>query len=164
MKGANKFWIIAVVLLLLINVAMLIYMMKGKRRVGKKQAGKAPFEMMVKELNMTDQQQADYKKMKEAHFTAIRPVFDSIRSVKKSLFNLVKADAVSDSLISQQSALIAEQQAIADKATIEHFRKVRALFSGDQQQKFDEFIQKMMQRRKGGGPGGKGDSADRKPE
>lgn len=162
MKGAsNKILTIAVILLLLVNVAMLVFMLKGRKHGDRRQGGKSPFEMMVKELNMTEQQQTEFKKMKEDHFTNIRPVMDSVRSLKRSMFELVKEENLNDSLVNRYSAMIAEQQAIADKATINHFRKVRALFTGDQQKKFDDFVQKMMQRRRG--PGNKGgDSADKK--
>jgi Spy/CpxP family protein refolding chaperone len=147
----NKILTIAVILLLLVNVAMLIFMLKGRGHHDMKNRGGGPFDMMVKELNMTDSQQKEFKKLKDEHFTAIRPVFDSVRSLKKSLFGLIKEENVNDSLVNSYSALISEQQAIIDKLTITHFRKVRALFSGDQQKKFEDFVQKMMQRR---GPGG----------
>jgi Spy/CpxP family protein refolding chaperone len=152
---SNKILTIAVVLLLLVNVAMLVFMLKGRghhdfqRRDGRGEA----FEMMVKELNMTEQQQTDFKKMKAEHFKNIGPVFDSIKTLKKSLFDLVRAETINDSIVSKYSSLIAEQQALVDKATINHFRQVRALFAGDQQKKFDDFVQKMMQRRMAG-PGG----------
>lgn len=141
----NKILTIAVVLLLLVNVAMLIFMLKGRGHHEMKKRGGGPFEMMVKEMNMTDQQQTQFKKLKDDHFTAIKPVFDSIRTLKKSLFGLVKEENVNDSLVNNYSALIAQQQAIIDKLTINHFRKVRALFSADQQQKFDSITQRMIQ-------------------
>jgi Spy/CpxP family protein refolding chaperone len=141
----NRILTIAVVLLLVVNAAMLIFMLKGRGHHDMKKQGGSPFDMMVKELNMTEQQQTEFKKLKDAHFTAIKPVFDSVRSLKKSLFGLVKEENLNDSLVNKYSALISEQQSIADKLTINHFRKVRALFSGDQQKKFDDFTQKMIQ-------------------
>lgn len=158
MKGvSNKVLVIAVVLLLLVNVTMLIFMLKG-RKYGHRKMGKPPFERMAEELKMTDQQKTEYKKMKEEHMAAIRPAADSMRAIKKAMFSLVKADNITDSLVDHYSTLLAQQQAVADKATVHHFRKVRALFSGDQQRQFDEFVQKMMQRRRGGP-----DSANKKP-
>ena len=143
----NKILTIAVVLLLIVNVVMLVCMMKGRGHHGmKKQGGKGgPFDMMVKEMNMNEQQQTEFKKLKDEHFTAIKPVFDSVRTLKKSLFGLVKEENINDSLVNNYSALIAQQQAIIDKLTINHFRKVRALFSADQQKKFDSITQKMIQ-------------------
>jgi protein CpxP len=158
----NKVLVIALVLLLLVNVAMLVFFLKGRkhREPGKRSDA---IEMMKKDVGMTDQQVANFKKLKADHFKNVGPVFDSIKTLKKSMFELVKADAVNDSVVSNYSGLIAEQQSIVDKATINHFRTVRALFTGDQQKKYDDFIQKMMQRRMKGGPGGKGrDSADKK--
>jgi Spy/CpxP family protein refolding chaperone len=149
----NRILTIAVVLLLLVNVAMLIFMLKGRGHHEMKNRSGGPFDMMVKELNMTEQQQTDFKKLKAEHFKNIGPVFDSIKTLKKSLFDLVKAETINDSVMSKYSGLIAEQQALVDKATINHFRKVRSMFSGDQQKKFEEFVQKMMQRR--GGPQGR---------
>lgn len=146
----NKILTIAVVLLLLVNVVMLVCMMRGRGHHDMKNQGGNPFDRMVKELNMTEQQQTEFKKLKDEHFAAIKPVFDSVRTLKKSFFGLVKEENVNDSLVNNYSSLISQQQAIIDKLTINHFRKVRALFSGDQQKKFDDFVQKMMQRR---GPG-----------
>jgi Spy/CpxP family protein refolding chaperone len=148
----NKVLTIAVVLLLLVNVAMLIFMLKGRGHHEARYEGSrgGPFDRMVKELNMTEQQQTEFKKLKDEHFAAIKPVFDSVRALKKSLFDLVKAENVNDSLVNNYSSLISQQQAIIDKLTINHFRKVRTIFSGDQQKKFEDFVQKMMQRR---GPG-----------
>lgn len=153
MKNSNnKILTIAVVLLMLTNIALVVFMLKGRNHhQGKGPGGKGdPFEMMVKELNMTELQQTEFKKLKEEHFKAISPVSDSVRVLKQSLFGLVKEERVNDSLINKYSNLISEQQSIADKLIINHFRKVRALFSGDQQKKFDAFVQKMMQRRKAG--------------
>src|SRR5258705_11458996 len=147
----NRVLTVAVILLLLVNAAMLIFMLKGRGHHDMKKQGGGPFDTMVKELSMTEQQQTEFKKLKDEHFTAIKPVFDSVRTLKKSLFGLVKEENVNDSLVNNYSVLISQQQAIIDKLTINHFRKVRALFSGDQQKKFDDFVQKMMQRR---GPGG----------
>ena len=147
----NRILTIAVVLLLVVNVAMLIFMLKGRSHHDMKYRGGGPFDMMVKELNMTEQQQTEFKKLKDEHFAVIKPVFDSVRTLKKSLFGLVKEENVNDSLVNNYSGLISQQQAIIDRLTINHFRKVRTLFSGDQQKKFDDFVQKMMQRR---GPGG----------
>jgi len=157
----NRILTIAVILLLVVNVAMLVFLLKTRGHHDMKRQGGAPFDMMVKELNMTDSQQKEFKKLKDEHFTAIRPVFDSVRTLKKSLFGLVKEENVNDSLVNKYSTLISEQQSIIDKLTITHFRKVRALFSGDQQKKFEDFVQKMMERRMAG-PGNHHNDSTRK--
>jgi hypothetical protein len=144
-NSTNKILVVALVLLLLVNIAMLVFIIKGKERPARRQ-GKAPFERMVKELNMSDQQRKQYDSLREVHFSAIRPLFDSMRTLRQALFNQMKADTLNEQIIRGFSAQISDKQALADRLTLLHFRNVRALFSGDQQRKFDEFVQKMMQR------------------
>lgn len=155
MNSNNKILSVAVVLLIIVNIALVIFMIKGKGRPGERKGGE-PFEMMVKELNMTDQQQKDFKVQKEEHFKSIRPLFDSLRRAKTSLFSLIKLPEASDSLVDLYTRKISEQQSTIDKLTYAHFKKVRSLFTAEQQPKFDEFVLKMMQH------GGRRDSSNKK--
>lgn len=136
---------IAVALLLLVNIALVIFMVKGRKKASHKE-GRDPFAMMVKELDMSEQQQTDYKAQKEEHFKVIRPLFDSLRSAKTAFFALTKEANVSDSLVNAYSLRITERQSEIDKLTFAHFKRVRGLFTPEQQPKFDTFVQKMMQR------------------
>lgn len=143
----NKILTIAVVLLLIINIALVIFMVNEKNHDATKKTAKTePFEMMVKELSMTEQQQKDYKQQKEEHLKNIKPLFDSLRTAKSAFYALVKEDNVSDSLVNVYGQRIANNQLTIDKITFAHFKKIRTLFTAEQQPKFDTFVQKMMQR------------------
>jgi len=157
-NSTTRILTIAVILLLLVNGTML-YFMLNKRGGDKRPDRRGGMEsVMAKELNMSEQQQADYKKMKEEHFNSVRPLFDSLRVAKQAFFNLAKDSVANDSLAEVYSNKVASIQKMADKQMLEHFRKVRNMFSGDQQKKFDEFMAKMMQGRK------RDSSNKRKPE
>lgn len=147
---SNRFLTIAVVLLLLVNIAMIVFMVRGRNHHDLKHPGKpgSPFETMEKELNMDDKQKEEVKKLRDEHFAGIRPLFDSIRAAKTAFFSLVKDPNVTDSQLNVYDKRITDIQSTIDKLTFAHFKSVRALFNADQQQKYDEFIQKMMQRRK----------------
>ncbi len=151
----NRSLTIAVVFLLLTNIALVFFMLNKKQQGDKKRSRVDPSEMMVKELNMTEQQQKDYKLQKEEHLKNIKPLFDSVRAAKTAFFALVKDENAGDSLVNAYSLRISEKQSAIDKLTFAHFRKVRNLFTAEQQPKFDQFVQKMMQR-------GKKDSASNK--
>ncbi len=110
--------------------------------------------MMVKELNMTPDQQKQFREMKDAHFQSIKPLFDSMRAEKSALIDLLKEKEVSDSLFTTYNKSILDKQARIDRLTFDHFRKVRTLFTPEQQPRFDSLLRKMMARRR--------DSADRK--
>ena len=155
--SGNKILIGAVVLLLLVNIALVVFMIKEKNsHKGRYQGGKGDAsEMMAKELNMTEEQKKAHKQLKEEHFKNIKPLFDSLRSAKTAFYSLVKDSVVSDSMINAYSQRINEKQSVIDKLTFAHFKRIRNLFTAEQQPKFDQFVQKMMQR-------GRKDSADKK--
>lgn len=153
----SKILTIAAALLLLINIGLVAFILLQKKKGGgKKQGGKEPFEMMVRELGMSEQQQKDYKQLKEEHFKNVRPLFDSIRAAKTAFFALIKDTTISDSILNIHSQKISIKQAELDRVTFSHFRRARNIFTPEQQPNYDAFIQKMMMR-------GKRDSAKRKP-
>jgi len=110
----------------------------------------------VKTLKMTDQQQADFKKMKEEHFKMVKPYFDSVRVAKRAFFDLVKNPALNDSLMEVYSLRVFEKQSMLDKITLNHFRNVRNIFTAEQQPGYDSLLRKMWSGR------GKKDSAAKK--
>ncbi len=149
MKNSNnKILTIAVVLLLIVNIALVAFMIQGRKKgAARHGSGKGdPSEMMAKELNMTEQQKKDHKLLKEEHFKNIKPLFDSVKAAKTAFFSLLKDSVVSDSILNTYSQRISERQAAIDKLTFAHFKRIRNLFTAEQQPKFDAFVQKMMQR------------------
>ncbi len=137
---------IAVVLLLITNLVLVAFMVMDKKKPGEKRnqgfRAEAP-EVMVKTLNMTEQQQADFKKMKEEHFKMVKPYFDSVRVAKRAFFDLVKNPSINDSLIQLYSSRVCEKQASLDKITLNHFRSVRNIFTAEQQPGYDSLLRKM---------------------
>ena len=148
--STTKILTIAVILLLLVNIAMLIFMLnRGKRPHDAKNPrgkGNDPFEMLAKELNMTDEQRSTHLKLRDEYFNSVRPLFDSVRTAKEEFFGLIKEPNVNERLVDSFANRIAERQFAADKLTFEHFRRVRALYNPDQQKKYDELVIKMIQR------------------
>jgi hypothetical protein len=51
---------------------------------------------------------------------------------------------------------VTDLQSFIDRQTFDHFRRVRSLYSGEQQKKYDDLVQKMMMQK------GRRDSAGRK--
>jgi Spy/CpxP family protein refolding chaperone len=154
-NNTTRILTIAVILLLVANIALVFIIMRGRKGPDRRDGRKDPSEMMSKELNMTDQQEKDFKSLKEAHFKNVKPLFDSIRASKTAFFSLIKDPNVSDSLINASEQQVLSQQARLDKLTFDHFKRVRALFTPEQLPRYDSFINKMMDRRRGGDRQGK---------
>jgi predicted phosphohydrolase len=148
-NSTNKVLTIAVVLLLITNIALVAFMVFGKgKKIGRRVGGKDPSEMMAKELGMTEDQKKQHKLLKEEHFKTQKPYFDSLRAAKTAFFQLTKVPDVNDTTINNYYQKVINWQSQIDKLTFAHFRKVRTLFKAEQLPKYDEFIQKMMQRGK----------------
>lgn len=150
---------IAVVLLLITNLVLVAFMVMDRKKSGDRRnegfRAEAP-EVMVKTLKMSDQQQTDFKKMKEEHFKMVKPYFDSVRVAKRAFFDLVKNPSINDSLIQLYSSRVCDKQALLDKITLNHFRSVRNIFTADQQPGYDSLLRKMWSGR------GKKDSSGKK--
>ncbi len=147
-NSTNKFLTIAVVLLLLANITLVAFLVMGKDKKPTARDGKSPFDKMVNELGMNESQKKQFDSLRTVHFGTIRPLFDSIRATRQTLFNLMKEETLNDSLVTVYTNSIAEKQTRADKLTVNHFRTVRKMFSGDMQKKYDDMVQKMLQRGK----------------
>lgn len=149
MKYPNsKILIIAVVLLLITNIGLVALMVSGRGKdTGKGHRGRSePFELMVKELGLTEQQQKTFRQLKEEHSISTKPLFDSLRAAKAAFFTLLKEENINDSMLNSYSLRVNEKQAALDRVLFLHLKKVRGLCSAEQQPKFDAFVQKMMQR------------------
>ncbi len=153
MKSNNKILSIAVALLLITNIALVIFMLKGKNQPDTKRSGGKgdPFENMAKELKMTEQQKKEHLQFRDEYFKIVRPLFDSVRSAKSAFFALVKDSTATDSMVNLYNRRHSDIQFTIDSLTFKHFNRVRALYTGDQQKKYDEMVQKMMQRQNGRG-------------
>ncbi len=149
MKTSNKILTIAVVLLLLVNIGLIIFLMKCRDHSQTNRSGKGnSFEMMDKELNMTEQQKVEVKKLREVHFPLIHPLFDSVRTAKTAFFALLKEPDVSDSVLNAYNKRVTDFQATIDKLAYTHFQRIRNLLDSTQKSKYDQFILKMVQRGK----------------
>lgn len=145
-SSANRILTIAVVFLLITNIALVAFMVFGKNKRGRGGAGKKedPFEMIEKEIGMSPEQKKTHLQYREEYFKTIRPLFDSVRLAKAAYFGLAKDTAASDSTLQAGYKKITDLQQVIDKQTFDHFRRVRVIYSGEQQKKYDDLVQKMM--------------------
>lgn len=151
----SRFLKIIIIVLLLINVGTLGYLWIGHRRPPRhmgqpdgppgphghgERAGAAAF--LYEELQLSDAQEAAYKKMREQHHATVMSIRDDMRQSKKALYGLLKSTDSNAIKIEEQRWLdsLAAQQRRIEYITYLHFREVRALCTPQQQQKFDDVI------------------------
>jgi Spy/CpxP family protein refolding chaperone len=145
----NKLLAFAAVALLIIN-GVLVYFLWNEK---KKPHGSGPRNWFAEQLKLDSNQKKEHKKLREAHFESLKPLFDSTNSYKATLYNLIKEGSVDDSLANSYSDKIAMLNKEIRTKTMNHLKEVRAVLSAEQKIKFDEMVIKMMSRKEG--PSGK---------
>ena len=151
----NKLLVFSTIALLIINIVLVYFLWNNKHKSPRKERGGERGDWVVNELKLDDQQKAEHKKLKDAHFANIKPVFDSISASRRQLYQLLKEATPNDSLVDHYTRLIGEQHTRISKYTFEHFRQLRAICNPEQQVKLDSVVQRIVldMGRKGGKQG-----------
>lgn len=148
----NRNLLIIIAVLLLTNVAVLVYFL------GQKKPEKAAMpdsvkdnknfvaEMLQKEVGFSDEQTAKYKELKGKQREKIRPMYDDMRKAKDSLFRLLSYPDTSDSVMTKMADMIAQKQKAIDLETLNHFKRVRTLCTQDQLAKYDTMVLQMFRK------------------
>lgn len=145
---ANRNLLIIIGVLLITNIAMLVYFLSDKKSAKPAEQAKdnrtGVAEMLQEDVGFTDDQIAKYKTLKEKQKETIKPMFDDMRRAKDSLFRLLSYPETSDSLVSKAADIIAQRQKALDLQTFHHFKRVRTLCTPEQHAKYDSLVIKMF--------------------
>ncbi len=166
-RSSNKNLIFLVAILLLTNIAVLLYFVWFKKPGHKKGPSEKRMGIMIetlqKKVGFDETQMAKYKELKELQKETVRPLFEEMRKAKEKFFLLMADTAVADSTLQAAANFIAQQQKMIDLEALNHFKRVRALCTAEQQPKYDSAIVKMF-RNMGKPPNKNGDGDKEKTE
>ena len=143
----NKTLIIIISVLLVSNLALLgMYMVRGNKATKEKKVERSPSDYMVRELQLNDQQATQFKSMWETIREKNRPVYDSLRNRRETLYGYLKTEPQPATQIDAAATAISgfEKQLVLNN--YEHFRRVRSILDATQQVKLDTLINKMGKR------------------
>lgn len=152
----TKLLTICLVALVLLNAGTLFYLFRSQKSAGQTplQKGEGPAAYIVEQLKLNDQQQAEFKKLRDEHQGSIRPAREEDKKLHQAFFGLVKSGksigAETDSLIN----LMVAQRKIMENATFSHFQKLRNLCTDEQKPRLDELIDELAMRISAPGPAG----------
>lgn len=151
----NNRWLSVITLILLtaniVTLALLWTDKKNDREPANAQphAGGQVFQFITEELKLDSAQQFTYKKLREEHQAAVRPLQDSIRNAKDSFFDLLQQENIAETTVQEYSKKIADLEQQRDVFTFKHFQKLRAICNKEQQTKFDKIIREVLRRMAG---------------
>jgi uncharacterized glyoxalase superfamily metalloenzyme YdcJ len=141
----------AVIVLLLANIAMLVFFLnsKGNHRKG----GTSGRDAMVKEflkseIAFTPAQLQQYDTLSKQHKEKVKIYMDSMQGCKESYLKELGGNAFTDSAITITAEKNASMQKGMEIKMLNHIREIRKLCTPAQQPKFDSLFYKMLSRKK----------------
>ena len=153
-SSRNKVLMLIISVLLISNLALVAFMIFGRKHGGKSQKsrGEAFSNYFKKELNFSEEQSAKFQEMMTGHFEKLKPIMGEVRKAKDSMFSLMRQLAMpADSILQKAAENIAQKQKLQELQSFNHFRQVRDLCNEEQRSKFDSLISKMINRSFGHG-------------
>lgn len=151
-QSKNRTLIFIIALLLITNIAMLVYFMSFNRKKGNDGRSKGGFEnILQKEVGFNSDQVARFKALRETHWSEAKKQMEEIKQVKLQLFNLTKEANVSDSAVMSLADSIAGIQKQIEINSFKHFKGTRALCTAQQQPAYDSLMTKIITRMGRGG-------------
>lgn len=151
----NKWWALAFILLIALNVATLLtfWLVKEKRQGPPPMQASGIVGFLSAELSLDSVQKKQLEQMMEEQQRQMQEIRRNNRDAKDAFFALLKQDTVSDAAIDSASKNASKYDSEMDAMTFRNFRAIRNLCTDAQKQKFDNILHQVL--RMMTGPGGR---------
>lgn len=134
-KKIQFLWIV-IILLILINLSVLFWLWVSQHPP---QNPLNP-DRIEKVLHFNHEQQEQFRKIKDDHFAEIKPIRDSIKIIKSELFDFLKQGKKDNHFIETKMTIMLEKIKENETKTLQHFAKIRAICTPEQQVVFDNDV------------------------
>jgi len=145
----TKSLITIIIFLLITNIAMLIFFVvqsKPAERRERNHESNGMYKSLQNDVGFSKDQLNQYKVLREEQMKKVHPMFDELREAKKDFYTLINSGQVSDSLVDAGADSIAQKQKRLDLQMFGYFKNLRAMCTGEQKQKFDSLMKKVVVR------------------
>ena len=100
-----------------------------------------PSEMLVRQLDFTEDQIKQFDELRSVHFSVVRPKLENIGALKRKLMNT--SDTAEARQLTKEIGVLEGQ---IDFHTFEHFSKISQMCSPVQKEKMNEINKRMSER------------------
>lgn len=144
-----KWMIFLVVILLISNMILAFFLFFTNEKNPRKKMSPEEWSMKIyNEIGLDSAQVAIFFDEKDAYFEIMRPVWNENKKAKELLYQNLTG-GLPDSTISQLLDQIKRTNHFSDSFTYNHFVKLRALCTPEQQMRFDTIIPKLVLKQRG---------------
>ncbi len=142
----NKWWGIAFLVLLALNIATLsaFWLLKDKRNGPPPAQRSGVVDFLVTELGLDSAQSNTLKELNEIHQRDMKEIRRNNREAKNSFFDLLSEPTVTDSVLHLAAENAVKYEVETDMLTFRHFQKIRQLCTDEQKEKFDQVIKQVL--------------------
>jgi periplasmic protein CpxP/Spy len=141
----NRWLVIAIVLLLLINLATVALLWTGRdKKQGGPPGGEAAAEFIIRETQMDKAQQEQYRALVQTHRRNAEALRRDMGQYKEQFFDLLQEKNISDSVLRTAALKANSTSQELDILTFRHFEEVRKLLRPEQQSAFDDIIKEAL--------------------
>lgn len=148
----HKILIVAIVILVITNIASLSYMWSYKRDYSTpplhnnndNRGGMGNF--VVRELGFDSVQTAQYHELRDRFVTKQKVLIDSVKNLRKEFYEQLTTDQLDSTSIEGYAQRISDVQALLDARTFNHFRRVKAICTPEQAAKYDTITKEVIKR------------------
>jgi Spy/CpxP family protein refolding chaperone len=141
-----RWWAIAIVGLVAANLISLVVFwtmqMKKPHPTREPFSGGIGHLMQVMQFDSIQRQQI--LTLRSEHEISMQPLLEKKRALKDSLFSLTRKPNVSESELNQAAGLVADNEKALDKQTFRFIKKVRAVATPQQMERFDSLLRQMV--------------------
>lgn len=144
----NKIFISLIGLLVVANVLSITIFWFGKDKHTERQQKQGtgrPADFLIATLKLDDKQQEQLEILRAAHTDSAVIIRKELKGVKEAFFKLIKEPNATDSLKLTAAKNVSAVTEKLDLLALNHFIKVRAICTKEQQKKFDDIIAQVME-------------------
>ncbi len=152
----NKWWAIAFLILVALNIATLaaFWILKDKQEVNQPGMRSGAADFLVKELGFDSVQKQQLQSLILEHRMQVAEVRRNNREAKDSFFSLLKEPNIDDATLAVAVRNATQPDQLMEIHTFRHFQKIRALCTDVQKRKFDTIIHEVLRMNAPPGNGG----------
>jgi len=142
----NKWWAIAFLLLIALNIATLatFWLLKEKNAAPRFDPKQGTADFLVKELGFDSVQKQKLQQLREEHQKQMMDVRKGNREVKDAFFDLLNQPNIADSTVEREVKTSFMYDERAEVLTFRHFQHIRNLCTEEQKKKFDAIIKEVL--------------------
>ncbi len=144
----NKWWLIAVIVLLAINTATLtIFWLERKGHgllLGSHPKGAEAQAFLIKELTLDSAQQVQYLVLVKAHRKSTNEIKKELKNAKDVFFTLLGDSTASEATVKQAADSASTVETQLDLLTFKHFQQIRSICTPAQKAKFVNVIKTVV--------------------